>query len=182
MLIHIHPNLRRETRPDAAPGIAALIDPASVVPNLRAGGKRQTLRALAAQAAAATGVPERAIFEALLERERLGSTGIGDGVAIPHAKLSGLDRLYGLFARLERPIDFEAIDGRPVDLVFLMLAPDAAGARHIKALARVARLLRDRAVCEMLRGADSADALYAVLTDGAAACTKPDTKPDRRFG
>lgn len=178
MLIHIRPNLRRETRPDAACGIAALIDPAHVVPNLRSGGKRQTLRALAALAAEATGLPERAIVEALLERERLGSTGIGDGVAIPHAKLPGLDRLYGLFARLERPIDFEAIDGRPVDLVFLLLAPDAAGAGHIKALAGVARLLRDPAVCELLRGADSAEALYAVLTEGAAACARP----DRRFG
>jgi len=104
----------------------------------------------------------------LSERERLGSTGIGMGVAIPHGKLSGLDRLCGIFARLDRPIPFEAIDDQPVDLIFVLLAPENAGADHLKALARVARLLRDRAVCDKLRGTDNHDALYALLTDVTA--------------
>jgi PTS system nitrogen regulatory IIA component len=104
----------------------------------------------------------------LLERERLGTTGVGNGIAIPHGKLPGLRQLYGLFARLETPIDFDAVDEQPVDLIFLLLAPEAAGADHLKALARVSRLLRDRAVCEKLRGADQADAMYALLTESAA--------------
>jgi PTS system nitrogen regulatory IIA component len=110
-----------------------------------------------------TGVADRRIYDALAERERLGTTGIGTGVAIPHCRLPELTRLYGLFARLERPVPFDAIDDQPVDLVFLLLAPQEAGAEHLKALARVSRLLRDRAMCEKLRGANSADALYALL-------------------
>ena len=148
--------------------IADLISPASVVANLRVGSKKQALQDLAKRAAETTGLPERAIFEVLLERERLGTTGVGNGIAIPHGKLPGLRRLYGLFARLETPIDFDAVDEQPVDLIFLLLAPEAAGADHLKALARVSRLLRDRAVCEKLRGADQADAMYALLTESAA--------------
>ena len=113
-------------------------------------------------------VSERQIFDVLLERERLGTTGVGNGIAIPHGKLPGLSRLYGLFARLEHPVDFDSIDEQPVDLIFLLLAPEAAGADHLKALARVSRLLRDRTICEKLRGADNPDALYALLTERAA--------------
>ncbi len=112
-----------------------------------------------------TGVAERQIYDVLAEREGLGSTGIGKGIAIPHGKLAELPRLYGLFARLERPIPFEAIDDQPVDLVFVLLAPTGAGAEHLRALARVSRLLRDSAICQKLRGTDNADALYALLTD-----------------
>ena len=148
--------------------IADLISPASVVANLRVGSKKQALQDLAKRAAETTGLSERAIFEVLLERERLGTTGVGNGIAIPHGKLPGLRRLYGLFARLETPIDFDSVDEQPVDLIFLLLAPEAAGADHLKALARVSRLLRDRAVCEKLRGADQADAMYALLTESAA--------------
>ncbi|HLB81187.1 MAG TPA: PTS IIA-like nitrogen regulatory protein PtsN [Dongiaceae bacterium] len=148
--------------------IADLISPASVVANLRVGRKKQALQDLAKRAAETTGLSERAIFEVLLERERLGTTGVGNGIAIPHGKLPGLRRLYGLFARLETPIDFDSVDEQPVDLIFLLLAPEAAGADHLKALARVSRLLRDRAVCEKLRGADQADAMYALLTESAA--------------
>jgi PTS system nitrogen regulatory IIA component len=108
------------------------------------------------------------IFEVLLERERLATTGIGSGTAIPHGRLADLPRLYGLFARLEKPIPFEAIDDQPVDLIFLLLTPDNAGADHLKALARISRLLRDKAICDKLRGTDRADALYALLTDRAA--------------
>lgn len=151
--------------------ISDLITPDAVVVNLKASNKKQALQELARRAAdmvaghAAAG--ERDIFDVLLERERLGTTGVGAGIAIPHGKLPRLDGLYGLFAKLDRPIDFEAIDEQPVDLIFLLLAPESAGADHLKALARVSRLLRDRAVCEKLRGSESADALYAVLTAAA---------------
>jgi PTS system nitrogen regulatory IIA component len=114
-----------------------------------------------------SGLNERAIYDVLIERERLGSTGIGMGVGIPHGKLPGLTRLYGIFARLDRPIPFDAIDDQPVDLIFLLLAPEGAVADHLKALALVSRLLRDRTICEKLRGTDNADALFALLTDAA---------------
>jgi PTS system nitrogen regulatory IIA component len=145
--------------------IADLIMPHSVIAQLRVANKKQALQELAKRAAATIGIHERVIYDVLTERERLGSTGIGTGVAVPHGKLSGLAKLYGIFARLERPIPFEAIDDQPVDLIFLLLAPETAGADHLKALALVTRLLRDRAACEKLRGTDNADALYALLTD-----------------
>ena len=145
--------------------IADLITPGSVVAQLRASNKKQALQELAKRAAALTGAPERTIYGVLIERERLGTTGIGMGVAIPHGRLPGLARLCGVFARLDRPIPFEAIDDQPVDLIFLLLAPEAAGSDHLKALAQVSRLLRDRAVCEKLRGTDNADALYALLIE-----------------
>jgi len=148
--------------------ITDLITPRSVLAQLRAANKKQALQELAKRAAAMIGIPERSIYEVLIERERLGTTGIGMGVAIPHGKLPGLSRLYGVFARLERAIPFEAIDNEPVDLVFLLLAPESAGADHLKALALVSRLLRDRAICEKLRGTESPDALYALLTDRTA--------------
>jgi PTS system nitrogen regulatory IIA component len=145
--------------------IEDLITPAGVIPKLRATGKKQALQELAKRAAEVTGLHERAIFDVLLERERLGSTGVGNGIAIPHGKLVELQKLHGVFARLDSPIDFDSVDDQPVDLVFLLLAPEAAGADHLKALARVSRLLRDRTVCEKLRGANSADAIYALLTE-----------------
>lgn len=145
--------------------IIDLITPESVVAALRATSKKQALQDLADRASSITGLHERAIFDVLMERERLGTTGVGNGIAIPHGKLPSLERLYGVFARLEEPVDFQAIDDQPVDLVFLLLAPESAGADHLKALARVSRLLRDKGTCEKLRGTDSADALYALLTD-----------------
>jgi PTS system nitrogen regulatory IIA component len=148
--------------------ITDLISPAAVIPNLRATSKKQALQDLARRAAEITGLHERAIFDVLLERERLGTTGVGNGIAIPHGKLASLDRLYGLFARLERPIHFESIDEQPVDLIFLLLAPESAGADHLKALARVSRLLRDKGVCEKLRGTDNSEALYSLLTESPA--------------
>jgi nitrogen PTS system EIIA component len=149
--------------------VGDLITPRGVIAQLRAPGKKQVLQELARRAAAMTGIADKRIYDALAERERLGTTGIGTGIAIPHCRLPELNRLYGMFARLERPIPFEAIDDQPVDLVFLLLAPAEAGAEHLKALARVSRLLRDKAMCEKLRGANSADALYALLTNGGAA-------------
>jgi nitrogen PTS system EIIA component len=148
--------------------ISDVLTPAGVIAHLRATNKRQALQELARRAASLTGRPERAIFEVLLERERLGTTGIGGGTAIPHGRLADLPRICGLFARLEKPVDFEAIDNQPVDLIFLLLTPAGAGADHLKALARVSRLLRDKAVCEKLRGTDNADALYALLVDRTA--------------
>jgi PTS system nitrogen regulatory IIA component len=145
-----------------------LVAPAAIIPALKVNGKKQALQELAVRAAELTGQSERAILEILLQREKLGSTGVGNGIAIPHGKLPKLGRLFGLFARLDRPIDFEALDGQPVDLIFLILAPEAAGADHLKALARVARLLRDPEIARKLRESGDADAIYAVLAMPAA--------------
>ena len=145
-----------------------LITTQGVVANLHATSKKQAIQDLAKKAADITGLHERAIFDVLMERERLGTTGVGNGIAIPHGKLANLDKLYGLFARLEKPIDFQSIDEQPVDLIFLLLAPESAGADHLKALARVSRLLRDKTVCDKLRGTDQSEALYALLTEDAA--------------
>jgi nitrogen PTS system EIIA component len=145
-----------------------ILAPNGVVANSRATSKKQILQDLARKAAELTGAEERAIFDVLLERERLGTTGVGNGIAIPPGKLAGLKRLWGVFARLEKPVDFEAIDEQPVDLVFLLLAPEGAGADHLKALAKVSRLLRDRRICEKLRGSEKPDALYALITEHTA--------------
>lgn len=136
----------------------------AVFPSLKANNKKQAIQELSAHAARITGQDSRKIFEILLQRERLGSTGVGSGVAIPHGRVAKLGRIHGLFARLEKPVDFESLDGAPVDLVFLLLAPEDAGADHLKALALIARLLRDGKVAEKLRATRDASALYAVLT------------------
>ena len=148
--------------------LSDLLLPSAVIPALRVNSKKQAIQELAERAAGLVGLPEREIFDTLLQRERLGSTGVGNGIAIPHGKLAKIERLFGLFARLERPIDFDALDGEPVDLIFLLLAPEAAGADHLKALARVARVLRDPAVASKLRATREAAALHAVLTQAAA--------------
>lgn len=140
-----------------------LVTPNAVLPALKVNSKKQAIAELAAKAAALTGQGEREILEILLQREKLGSTGVGNGVAIPHGKLPKLGKLFGLFARLDRAVDFEALDNQPVDLVFLLLAPEGAGADHLKALARVARLLRDPEVANKLRESRDAEAIYAVL-------------------
>lgn len=142
-----------------------LLDGECVVANLRATSKKQALQELARRAADIAGIDERKIFGVLMDRERLGTTGVGSGIAIPHGKLPELDRLYGIFARLEKPVDFQSIDERPVDLIFVLLAPEEAGADHLKALARVSRLLRDQNICEKLRGTGDVDALTAILTE-----------------
>ncbi len=146
-----------------------ILTPESVVANLKAKSKKQALQELSKRAKVITGLVERDIFDTLLERERLGTTGVGQGVAIPHGRMAELDRLYGLFARLEHPIDFDAIDDQPVDLIFVLLAPVSAGADHLKALARVSRLLRDKSMCAKLRGTANPEALYAALIEPAAA-------------
>ena len=141
-----------------------LISSDVVVANLKATSKKQVLHNLARRASKKTGVNERDIFDVLMERERLGSTGVGNGIAIPHGKLPELERLHGLFALLEQPVDFQAIDEHPVDLIFLLLAPESSGADHLKALAKISRLLRNTGICDKLRGSETSDALYAILT------------------
>ncbi len=139
--------------------------PGAVIAALKAASKKQLIQQLAAAAAPLAGVDAARIVELVMERERLGSTGFGGGIAIPHGKLAGLPRVIGLFARLEDPVDYDALDKRPVDLAFLLLAPEGAGADNLKALARVSRTFRDLALVEKLRGSTSADALYAMLVD-----------------
>lgn len=148
--------------------IADLMGVEAVIPKLKASSKKQALEELSEHAAKLVGHPARAIFDVLLERERLGTTGVGQGVAIPHGKIAKLKRLHALFARLEAPIDFDSVDGQPVDLIFLLLAPETAGADHLKALSRISRLLRNKEVCDKIRGTVNADAIYALLVEPAA--------------
>ncbi len=145
-----------------------LISSDSIVAALKAGSKKQALQELSQIAETITGVSSREIFSTVLQRERLGSTGVGQGIAIPHGKLEGLDRLYAIFARLETPIGFDAMDDQPVDLIFMLLAPESAGADHLKALARISRTLRDPSITDRLRTSDSTAAIYAILTQPAA--------------
>jgi PTS system nitrogen regulatory IIA component len=144
--------------------ISDLLAPDAVLTGLKVQSKKQLLQELSAKAHLVTGLPERRIFETLIERERLGTTGVGSGIAIPHGRIAEAGKITGIFARLETGIDYEAVDSQPVDLVFMLLAPESAGADHLKALARVSRLLRNQATCEKLRAAGSAEALYALLT------------------
>lgn len=145
-----------------------LITPEGVVATLKVSSKKQALQELAETAAAITGLGANVIFEALLQRERLGSTGFGSGIAIPHVRLAGLSRIVCVFAKLEEPINFEAMDGEPVDLLFLLLAPEHAGADHLKALSRISRLLRDPLSIDKLRASRDRATLYAVLTQPMA--------------
>jgi PTS system nitrogen regulatory IIA component len=144
--------------------ISDLLAPDAVIPALKVQTKKQLLQELAARAARG-GLPEKRIFETLNERERLGTTGVGQGIAIPHGRMAEVSRITGVFARLEGGLDYEAVDSQPVDLVFMLLAPENAGADHLKALARVSRLLRNQQTCEKLRAASTAEAIYAILTD-----------------
>ena len=141
-----------------------LAGPDAVLACVKASGKKALLAELAAKAAAFYKLDERRLFDRLLERERLGSTGIGGGIAIPHGRMAGLEKPVGLFARLGHPVDFDSIDERPVDCVFLLLAPEGAGADHLKALARVARVLRSDAVADALRRSNDPARIYSILT------------------
>ena len=144
--------------------MAALLSPESVVYHLDAHSKKHAIQEIATVAARRTGVPEREVFDTLLQRERLGSTGVGHGIAIPHGKLVGLEALSGFFFLLAEPIEFESLDNQPVDVVFALLAPEDAGADHLKALAKIARTLRTPGMVDDLRDADSASELYALIT------------------
>lgn len=148
--------------------LSDLIAADAVIPALKANSKKQILQMVSEKAAEITGLPEREIFDTLLQRERLGSTGVGNGIAIPHGKLPGIKRITGVFARLDTPVDFEALDDQPVDLVFLLLAPEGAGADHLKALSRIARLLRNHETVSKIRGTDDAAAIYTCLSSSPA--------------
>ena len=143
--------------------LSEFLDFDAIKPAMSAGNKRALLQQLASLAASRIDVPAAAILATLAEREKLGSTGFGQGVAIPHGKVDGLARIYGLFVRLSEPIRYKAVDGQPVDLVFLLLSPPEAGAEHLKALAAVSRVVRHGPTLEKMRGARSRDALAAVL-------------------
>ncbi|WP_455476080.1 PTS IIA-like nitrogen regulatory protein PtsN [Bartonella sp. B17] len=148
--------------------LSELIAPEAIIPALRANSKKQVLQILAEKAAKLTGLDERVIFDIVLQREKLGSTGLGGGIAIPHGKLPDINRIIGIFARLENPVDFEALDDEPIDLVFLLLAPENAGADHLKALSQIARVLRHSDVIQKLRNTHDANALYALLIQNSA--------------
>lgn len=145
--------------------ISDFLNRESIVLDLNATSKKQVLQEMAKVGGQATGRHMRQILDVLLERERLGTTGVGNGVAIPHGRLAELDRLYGVFARLASPVAFDAIDDEPVDLVFMLLAPEDAGADHLRALSRVSRLLRDHDTCARLRNVSSVDGLCDILLD-----------------
>lgn len=149
--------------------ITTILAPDAVVHNLAASSKRRAFEEIARIAAREVGVPERDVFDTLSQRERLGSTGVGNGIAIPHGKLGQLQRLCGFLFRLAEPIEFDALDAQPVDLVFALLAPEHAGADHLKALAKIAKVLRLPGMIEELREADSATALYRLVTRTAVA-------------
>jgi len=149
--------------------LTEIITSDAVIPSLKAASKKQVLQELADRAAKLVGLDSRTVFETLRQRENLGSTGLGQGVAIPHGKFKTLERVIGVFARLENPVDFEAVDELPVDLVFLLLAPEAAGADHLKALARISRLFRDSKLVHKLRSTNDAAGLYSILTEPSSA-------------
>jgi nitrogen PTS system EIIA component len=148
--------------------LADILQPEGIIPALRVHTKKQLLVELATTASRITGIPEREIFDVVLQRERLGSTGVGAGIAIPHGKLKALGKITGVFARLETPVDFEALDDQPVDLVFMLLAPEGAGADHLKALSRIARALRDQDLVARLRSSDTVPAIEACLNQEQA--------------
>jgi len=144
--------------------LSDLVEVSAVMPALKVNSKKQLLQVLSERAAQLTGLSERLVFETILQREKLGSTGVGNGIAIPHGKIPGVKRILGVFARLETPIDFEALDDQPVDLVFLLLAPEGAGADHLKALSRIARALRDADTVAKIRGTTDAAAIHSFLS------------------
>lgn len=144
--------------------LSDLLLPETVFERLAAANKKTLFQQLGAAAATAYGIDSVAVAEGLAKREKLGSTGFGSGVATPHARIPGLGHVVGVFARLSQPIDFQAVDDLPVDIVFMLLSPVDAGALHLKALAKVSRRLRERGFVDKLRGAGSRDAMYALLT------------------
>jgi nitrogen PTS system EIIA component len=151
--------------------IADLLVPDGVFAAFKAHNKKQLFQELSAKAARIVRVPDKRVFEILNEREQLGTTGVGQGIAIPHGRMTEIEKISGLFARLETPAEYAAVDNQPVDLVFMLLAPEGAGADHLKALARVSRLLRNQTVCDKLRAAKNAAELFSILTEPAAAGT-----------
>jgi nitrogen PTS system EIIA component len=148
--------------------LADIIDQRAIITNVRSQNKKQLLQDLAQALAPVAGIDQRKIFDTLNTREKLGSTGLGQGIAIPHGRVAGLDRVAGLFAHLAQPIAFDSIDGEPVDLIFVLLAPEHDGADHLTALARISRLMRQAGTVGKLRGTQSPEATYAILTEPVA--------------
>lgn len=148
--------------------IADLMTAEAVLPAVKASGRKQALQEIGHRASDVYGLNCTAVIEGLLERERLGSTAMGGGVAIPHARMAELDSIVGVFARFEKPIDFDSADGEGVDLMFALLAPEEAGADHLRALAKVSRIMRDQAVLDKLRSTADAHSLFALLTEMSA--------------
>lgn len=143
--------------------LSDLVTPEAVIVPLRATSSKQALQEMSERAAQLCGVPSRVISDAIRQRERLGATSVGGGIAIPHAKILNIPSIFAVFARLEKPVDFDARDGAPVDLICMLIAPEGAGADHLKALSRIARALHDPALVARLRGAKDAAALYLLL-------------------
>ncbi len=148
--------------------LSDLVGVTAIMPALKANSKKQLLQQLAGKASELTDLSERDVFDTILQRERLGSTGVGGGIAIPHGKLPGIETITGVFARLESPVDFEAMDEQPVDLVFLLLAPESAGADHLKALSRIARVLRNADIVSKIRGTADAAIIHDFLSQTEA--------------
>ncbi|MBN66525.1 MAG: PTS IIA-like nitrogen-regulatory protein PtsN [Rickettsiales bacterium] len=144
--------------------IAELLTRDSILLHVPAGSQRQALQQIAAHASQMTEIRERTLLDGLVERERLGSTAVGDGVAIPHARFAGLNKVYGFFIRLQEGVEFDAPDDKKVDLIFALLAPESANAEHLKVLARISRILRDENNCSLLRQQDSKDQIFELLT------------------
>ena len=144
--------------------ISDIMSEKSVLIDVKVSSKRELLQELASKAAEMTGLDERTIFDTFLERENLGSTGFGGGTALPHGRFGGLDKVYAVFARLSSPLDFDAIDGKPVDLVFALLSPEGNGADHLTALAKMSRILKDEALCAKLRQAGKPVEIYALIS------------------
>ena len=145
--------------------LSTILAPQAVLANVKANSKKQVLQELASAVAPVAKLDEGLVFDTLLQRERLGSTGVGNGVAIPHGKFPMIAGMTGLFARLARPIPFDAIDDQPVDIVFMLLAAEGSGADHLKALSRIARILRDQSILGQIRASREADTLYSLLTE-----------------
>ena len=145
--------------------IANILSPEAVLAKFSARDKKNALRQLAAHAATLSHLPEKEIYSVLLERENIGCTGMGNGVCIPHGRFEDLTKLHAVFAQLEKPLVFGAADGKPIDLLFLLLSPIEAHTEHMKALATISRILRDKQLCEALRRAPDAATLHALLTE-----------------
>ena len=145
--------------------VSNILNEKSIFLNLRSGNKREFLQDLAQKAAEITGIDELSIFDSILERENLGSTGFGGGTALPHSRFSGLDKVYAFFAKPSNNLDFDAIDGKPVDLVFLLISPENSGADHLTALAMLSRILKDEVTCNKLRHMSKATEIYALLCE-----------------
>lgn len=144
----------------------SLIAPSHIFFDLDVPTKKQALQEVARLAAPMAGVSEHVIFDALFSREKLGTTGVGHGIAIPHGKIEQVEKVFGFFAKLKTPVDFEAIDEKPVDLIFMLVAPQEAGADHLKALAKISRMSRDPAFCQKLRKAPDVKSLQALIAEG----------------